>query len=193
MGGNLPAETGRERDQAVGVFRQKLPVDPWPVVKTLQMAKGDQLGQVYLLVFGQQNQVVRFVVNLGLPVVSAPFSHIDLATDHRFDPGGHGGLVEFERAIHYSMVCEGHRPLAGGNRFRDQPFDRSRPVQERILGMDMQMDKISHAITPPPPLSPHYRRTGFHPDVAKGFQHYPLVFIITQAFSGIAKKLYRHP
>ena len=57
---DIAAQARRERDQAFGMARQQVLIDARLVVKTFQIAGGDQLDQVAItfLVFAQQHQMV---------------------------------------------------------------------------------------------------------------------------------------
>ena len=90
--------------------------------------------------------MVRALVLLGIPVGPAPGGDVDLAADDGADPFLFCGLVEVNGPVHHPVVGDGHRLLAQLLGPGHQLVQFAGPVQQAVLGMAMQMNKIRHEI-----------------------------------------------
>ena len=61
--------------------------------------------------------------------------------EHRLDARGLGRGVQLERAVHVAVVGDADRRLPVGRGGRDDLADPRRPVEHRVLGVEMQMDE----------------------------------------------------
>ncbi len=131
-----PRETARQRDQALRVTGQELPVDPRLVVVALEVAGRGEPDQVLvaLVRLGEQREV-RIALRQRLPVVT----DVDLAADHRLDPGLAAVPVELDRAGERAVVGQRHRRHVELGRPCDEIRDPARPVEDRVLGVDVQV------------------------------------------------------
>ncbi len=146
--GNVPFETGGQRDEAFGVGGEQCLVDPWLVVVAFHLTDGGQLAQVAvpLLVFGQQHHVTGAIPIEGGFVGKRSRGHVAFATDNGFDAGRGSLLVEIQRAEHGAVVGDCYRRHTKGFHFFEQVLQSDGPVQQAVLGMDVQMDKISRCL-----------------------------------------------
>ena len=133
-----PRQAAGERDQARRVLREELPVDARPVVVALQVAERAELDQVGVAGrrLGQQREVRR-PLRLHVPVVG----DVHLAPDDRLHALLVGGLVEVDRAGQRAVVGERHRRHLEPGRLVDERRDPARPVEDRVLGVDVQVDE----------------------------------------------------
>jgi hypothetical protein len=145
--GDLAREAGGERDEALVVRGQKLVVHARLVVEALAVARGHELEQVLVAaqVLGQQHEVkARLALRRSLLLEARAVGHVDLAAQDGFEPILLGREVEVERAVHVAVVGDG----AGGHAVVDgagaEVADADRPVEERILGVAVQMDESGH-------------------------------------------------
>src|SRR4030043_1221983 len=73
---------------------------------------------------------------------TTPWSHINFATHDRFDAVFDSRLIKFDRTEHISVIgqCESRHPILFG-----QVAGLIKPnssIQQTVLAMDMEMDKI---------------------------------------------------
>ena len=134
----------RQADSAIepfGMPRQQILVDSRLVVEALEKSGRDQLQQVAisLLVLAQQHQMV---VAIRIAAAGeALLRDVHFAADHRMHALGFGAVVKLHRAEKISVI--GHRH--GGHLLLDdeihQLTDLAGAVEQRIIGMAMQMDE----------------------------------------------------
>ncbi len=145
---HLSAQAGRERDQAVGVASQQVFINARLVVIAFDVGRGGELHQVAVaaLVFAEQHEVVG-AVGISGSVEPAGGRNVDFAADNRLDVALLRGLVKLYGAKKIAVV--GHRH---GRHFQlrgavHQLADFARTVEQTVVGMKMQMNKIlgSHA------------------------------------------------
>ena len=144
MGGYLPTETPGGCDNALGVGGQQLTVGPRFVPVPVQEGPAADLDQVLIagVVVGQERQVVTDVLLPGRPIETRAPAHIGLHTEDRFDSRLPRRLVELHSPVEDPMVGHRHRGLAiGRHRLHDLGHPR-RPVQHRVLGVEMEMSEI---------------------------------------------------
>jgi hypothetical protein len=108
----------------------------WPVA--LQVSRRAQLHQIAkaLVCGGEQGEVVALVAHvLGLAVVD----EVGLQADDRLDPVALAGLVVLHRAVHDAVVGEPQRRLAEGRSALGEGIDATGPVEDGVLGVDVEM------------------------------------------------------
>ena len=128
---------------------QQLQVHSWFAVKSMQKGLGNQVAQVFVArsVFAQQHQMIGVIVNAVHAVRHPAAGHIDLAPDNRLDPGGLGGLVEINAAVHNAVVRQGNGALAQLLYPVHHAVNAAGSIQKAVFTMDMQMYKAH--VTPP--------------------------------------------
>jgi hypothetical protein len=142
-------EAAGGRDQALVVLPQELEVDARLVVEALQIAPGDQAHQVPvpLIVHGEQEEVVHPVeaARLRIPIEAGPLRHVDLAADDRLDAASNRRLVELDRPEQVPVV--GHRDGGHARRLRalHQLLDGDGAVEDRVLGMQVEVRELCPA------------------------------------------------
>ena len=131
-------EAAGERDEPLRVRREEVPVDARLVVVALEEAGRGELDQVRvaLVRLGQQRQV-RVALPLRQPVVG----HVDLAAEERLDPLLPRLAVELDRAGEGAVVGERHRGHLQLGRPSGQLGDPARPVEDRVLRVDVEVDE----------------------------------------------------
>ena len=92
--------------------------------------------------------MVGVVVQPVNPVLHPAAGHIHLTADDGLDPGGLGGLVEIDAAIHDAVVGNGHRRLAQLLHPVHQGVNAAGAVQEAVFRMHVQMNK-AHSLPSP--------------------------------------------
>ncbi len=140
-----PGEAARERDDAVGVLLEQRVVDARLVVVALEVAERAELDQVVVARgrLGQQREVVPVALRRVL-ARAAVVDEVDLAAEQRLDPRLAGDAVELDRAGHRAVIGDPDRGHAELHRTLDELRDTAGAVQDRILGMDVQMGVTRH-------------------------------------------------
>ena len=113
------------------------------VVEALQEGGRDQLDEVAvaLLVLAQQDQVV---VAVGVGADLEPLlGDVDFAADDRVDAFFAGGMVELHGSEQVAVAGERHRGHAQRGHLAHELWNGAGPVQQRIIGVAMQVDKRS--------------------------------------------------
>ena len=131
-------EAAGERDDALRVALEELPVDARLVVVALEVAERRELDEVRvaLVRLGQQRQV-RVPLRLRAAVVG----DVDLAADDRLHADLPGLPEELHRACERAVVGERDGRHLEARRLRDEIRDPARPVEDRVLRMDVQVDE----------------------------------------------------
>ena len=112
----LRNRTGKARgqgDQPLVVLLEQLKVDSGLAVKAVDKGFRHQIAEVFvpLTVFAQQHQMVGVVINSMNAVGHAPAGDVDLAADDGLDPGGFGGFIKVNTAVHHAVVGDGNSRL----------------------------------------------------------------------------------
>jgi hypothetical protein len=139
---DLAGQAGAGYNQAFGVLRQHLPVDPRLEVEALREAERGELRQVpvTLRVPRQHHQMVVALLALHLaPVTPAAGGHIRLHPDDRLDALLLRLLVKDPRPVHHAMVRQGDGRLLELLRTTDEVSDAIGAVEKGVLGMAVQM------------------------------------------------------
>ncbi len=145
---DLAREAAGQAHQPLGVLVQQRPVDAGLVVEALGEAGADQIAEVAVagLVFAQQDQVGVGVVEAVLLVMPGARGDVDLAADDGLDARGAAGLVEGHRPVHHAVVGDRQGTLPQFFGALRQLLDAAGAVEQRIFGMDVEMDE-GHRIT----------------------------------------------
>ncbi len=148
----------RKRDQPLGMLRQQVQIDARLVVEPVQVGGRNQLDEVAvaLLVFAQQHQVVVGAVGARLVPLARD---IHLAADDGMHAGLPGGVIEFHRAEEVAVIGHGHRRHLLLDGELHQLIDIARPIQQRIVGVAMQVDE-GHLSFSAPLTQAHARLLG---------------------------------
>jgi hypothetical protein len=149
------------------VFLEKVVVDAWLVIETLEESRGHELEKiaVTLGVLTQQKKMVR-TAHAGLTdiaalwrgawgwrglstIVAAPAGDIDFATDDGLDPVCGGLVIEIRSGEEVSVIGNGHRGHAPPGGFRDELGSFTSAVKETVVGMQMKVNepRLAHART----------------------------------------------
>ena len=122
---------------------QQLLVNAGANVKALRKSAGVQIAQVpvSLFVAAQKDQMIHGSVQLMDPVGAASGGHIDLTAKNGLDALCFAGFVKVHHTIHNPVVGDGNRWLAQLLDPLDQQGNAAGPIQQRKLGMDVQVDK----------------------------------------------------
>ena len=132
-------EAPRERDHTGRVAPEELPVDTRLVVVALEVPERAELDQVAVArVVGCQQREVRVALRLRPSIVD----DVDLAAEDRLDALVARRLVELDRARHRAVVGERHGRHLELGRLCGQRRDPARPVEDRVLGVDVEVDEL---------------------------------------------------
>ena len=88
------------------------------------------------------------MVGLGLrPALleAAALRHVDLAAENRLDAAGAGVVVEDHRGEHVAVLGDRERRHVELDRFVQQFVDAACAVEERELGVQVQVDEVRHS------------------------------------------------
>ena len=135
---DLPGEAAGERDQAVAVRLEQLPVDARLVVVALEVAERGELDQVRVarVVGGEQRQV-RVALRLRLAILG----DVHLAADDRLDADLPGLLDELNRPGERPVIGQPDRGHVELSRPSSKLGNAARPVENRVLGVDVKMNE----------------------------------------------------
>ena len=125
------------------MLRQQLLVDARAVVEPFGVAGRHQLDQVLVAFVGlrQQHQVVRLGLRAAL-VEPAALRDVDLAAEDRLQPAVARVVVEDHRRKHVAVLGHGERRHLQLDRFVEQLVDPAGAVEQRELGVEVEMDEL---------------------------------------------------
>ena len=137
-------QAAAEGDQTLRILREQVEVDARLIVVALEVAERDELDEVVvpLEVLGQERQV-RPVAPTRRLFRPAVFDEVDLAANDRLDTGFLGSPIEIHRPGHRAVV--GHRDRRHLELYRaiDKVLDAAGTIENRVLGVTVQVDKLS--------------------------------------------------
>ena len=139
---DLPCHTGGATDQPFVVALQHLVAHARLVVHALDVPRGDDLHQVLvaLVILGQEDEVVVFLVVVVLEVVVVVLGDVDLAAVDGLDRRVFGRHVaEILHAVQVAVVGDGEARHAELFRAAEELLDVAHPVEDGILGMDVEV------------------------------------------------------
>ena len=133
-----PRQAPREGDDAVRVARHQLLVDPRLAVVPLQVAGRAELDQVVVALgaLGQQRQVRPSLLARALGAIR---HDVRLEAHDRRDAALARPPVELDRAGHDPVVGQRGGGLAELLDAIEQARDLARPVEDRVVGVDVQV------------------------------------------------------
>ena len=79
------------------------------------------------------------VAHPTLDALAVVIDDVHLAALDRLDPVLAAGLVELHRAVHDAVIGQRQRRLTERRRALGQALDPGRPVQQRVLGVDVKV------------------------------------------------------
>ena len=130
-------------DEALAVGSQEVEIDARPVVIAVKLRAASDLQQVQIagLVLGQQKEMGALAVELRVAVGHAPGGHVGLDADDRLDGVVLTSLVEGHDAIHDAVIGQGQGRLVELPGPLSQLVDAAQAVEQRIFGMNVEMDE----------------------------------------------------
>ena len=137
-------QAAAEGDQTLRMLSEQVEVDARLVVVALEIAERDELDEVVvpLEVLGQQREV-RPVAAPRWLFCSTILDEVDLAANNRLDARFFGRPIEINGTCHRAVV--GHRDRRHLELYRtiDEVLDTARTIENRVLGVTVQVDKLS--------------------------------------------------
>ncbi len=131
-------EAAREGDDPLAVLRDDREVDGrLAAVQAVEEARARELDEVAVADVARRDE--REVVVLVASARRLVVDEVDLAADDRLDAVLAGGEVVLDGAVHDPVVGETQRRLAERRRPRGEGIDLARPVQQRVLRMDVKV------------------------------------------------------
>ncbi len=87
---------------------EQLDIDAGTIVKTFQIAEGDEFDQILIAgsIFGQQNQMIALIGTTVFELASLP-GNVDFTTDNGLDPVFEGQVVKLNSSKQVAMIREG--------------------------------------------------------------------------------------
>ena len=127
-----------ERDEAVGVALHELVRDARLAVVALEVAGRAELDEVVVALgrLGEERQVVAPLAGGALAVVG---DHVGLEAHDRRDAALGRLAVQLDGAAHDPVVGERDGALADLLDPVEEPLDLARPVQDRVVGVDVEV------------------------------------------------------
>ena len=146
--GDLALQAAGKPDQPLRVLRQEFLADARLVVEAVERGLRDDLDQVAvaLVVLGEHDQVV-VVVAVGRRAVHAVvvlLADVELAADDRLDAVLLRGIVEMHRAEDVAVVGDGDGRHVQLGHARHELVDVAGAVEQRVVGVQVKMDKLGH-------------------------------------------------
>ena len=140
----LARKAGGKADEALVVLFQELLIHAGLGVKALHEGGGHHLAEVFVarLVFAQQDQMV-VAVDLIDFIKAGAGGNIDLTADDGLDARFLGRLVKLYAPVHHAVVGAGNGGLTALLHPVHQLVDAAGAVQQAILRMDVEVDKVS--------------------------------------------------
>ena len=148
---DLALQAAAEAEDALAVAGQRGLVGARLVVETVEVGLRHDSDEVAVTgrVLDQQRKV-----RVGLAPRDRPLlrqiarRQVDLAADDRVDPCLQGFLLELHRAVEVAVVGQCYRRHPEVGHAPDQILDPDRPVEERILAVQVEMDEaVGHPAT----------------------------------------------
>ena len=132
-------QAARERDDALAVGRELRQVDARPVPVAVEVGRGHEPHEV-VIPGGRLGQEGEVGAALLLDTDGVVVDHVHLAAEDRLDPDLGGRPRELHRPGHRAVVGEpdGRHPELG--RLGHERVDPARPIEDRVLAVDVQMD-----------------------------------------------------
>ena len=133
----------RRGNQPFGMRRQELVVDARVVIEAIQLGRAGDFEQILIAggIFSQQQHVRGSFIQLGVTVGHTPGRHVGFQADNGLNPGRFGGIEKFDHPKHGAVIGQGHRRHTQFLDAFDQFLEIAEAVQQRIFGMDVQVDK----------------------------------------------------
>ena len=124
------------------VLLQHLVAHARAVVHALDVSRGHDLHQVLvaLIILGEQDEVVVFLVVVVLEAVVVVLRDVDLAAEDGLDVRvllGH--VAEVLDAVHVAVVRDGEARHAELLRAPEELLDVAHPVEDGVLGVDVKV------------------------------------------------------
>ena len=149
---DLPLETAAQGYQPLAVAREEFPVDAWLVVEAVEMGRRTEFHQipVPLVVGGKQGHVEGDILAAvsRLFLVHRAGGDIDLAPDDGLHLCLLRRLIKLDRPEEVAVVGQGDGRHPELRRLADELIHPDRPVQQRVLAVDMEMDerRLGHPV-----------------------------------------------
>ena len=88
--------------------------------------------------------MIVFLIELWIAAAHGPLPEglVGLHADNRFDLSVTAGAEELDDAVHGTVVGQGKRFVSQTGGLVDEIVDAAQPVEEGVLGMGVEMDKI---------------------------------------------------
>ena len=145
------------------MLRKQLLINARLGVKTLGKACGHHLDQIFVagFVFTQQDQVA-VAVNAVHLIKAGAGRNIDLTADDWLDARRLGSVKKRNAAIHNTVVSDGTGRLPHLLEPVKHPVNAAGTVKQAVLGMHMQVGKLSRGVFRHGSFPSHWARR--HPD-----------------------------
>ena len=150
---HFAGQAAAEAEQPLVARLQQLAVDPRLEVEALQKGLRGELHQVLKAgpVVGQQSEMETGLLEAaGVLLEAAARGDVGFQSEDRVDAHFLGLLIELQRAVQIAVVGQGQGVHLQGLRAGQQPVDRSRPIQEAVMAMAVEMGErmVGHGRPP---------------------------------------------
>ena len=179
--GHFPFQTAAQANQALRVRGQQILVDARLVIEPLRIAGGHELDQIVIAleVFSEEHEVVLRRPRVAALVETAAGRNVHLAAENRVQPARARMVVEDHRREHVPVLGDREPRHLQPGRLIEHFVDAARAVEQRELGVQVQVDEFSHVSrrSTQKPQSPQRSRRGRreskkrlrHEDVVRAF------------------------
>ena len=140
---DLALEAGAHPDQSFRVCGEQFAIDPRLVMHPLEMRRRHQPDEILVTGFvaREQREMISGIALRIRPVLDRTRRHVSLHADDRLDPGLGRRLVKFNRAMQVAVIGNRDRRHRHFGRLLHQLLHSHRPVEERILGVQVEMNE----------------------------------------------------
>ena len=140
--GQFPVSTAGKGNKPVVMKLEKLLINPGLIVKSLEVARSDQLEQIAVapFVLDQQSEMMEGLAS-WLPATAIGLGDIDFAADDRFYASFLSCYIEIDDAVHVAVVSDSkaiHAQFLGPG---DKLGDAAHAVEQAILGVNVKVGK----------------------------------------------------
>ena len=143
---HLPLEAAAEPNQALGMLREQVLVDPRLVIEPFGVAGRHELHEVVKALGGlrEQDEMIRRLAGRARLVAPISRRHIDLASEDGIDAPLPGLVVKGDRREHVAVFSDRHRRHLEFCGAVQHLADAAGAVEQRELRVQVQVDELSH-------------------------------------------------
>src|SRR2546422_2736933 len=144
--GDLAFQAAAETDETLGMLREQLLVDARLVVETFGVPGRHELDQIVVALagLGEQHEMIRRLPRIPALVTAIARRDVHLTPENRLHALLAGLIVEHHRRKEVPVLGDRNRRHLQLRCVVQQLVDAARAVEQRELGVEMQMNEFGH-------------------------------------------------